>query len=244
MERLFNRYVDAVICVSNHDYYLAQKLGYSQKKISVIYNGISKSKLNHISSLSVPFEYTRFFQKKFIMVCVAALNDVKGHEQVLEALRILREQSCKASLCLIGGGDQKDRLESKVKRLGLENEVLFTGRLDPILTDTLHSMADISILMSSVEGMPRAMMEAMLLGVPVVCSDIPGNRELLDNGKCGFLVKNNEPMELAHTIKHVYHNDINVTYKIRQASRRIAKFDFERCLQQRFNIYRVTKTEL
>jgi glycosyltransferase involved in cell wall biosynthesis len=100
-----------------------------------------------------------------------------------------------ASLVLVGEGDQRAELELLAKALGLSDQVHFAG----FRPDRLEWMRgfDLFVLPSHEEGIPRCLMEAMALGVPVLASDIPGNRDLVTHGETGLLFQPGRADELA-----------------------------------------------
>jgi glycosyltransferase involved in cell wall biosynthesis len=91
-----------------------------------------------------------------------------------------------AVLCLVGHGPLRASLEAMADRLGLRNSVRFVG----LQTDVtpFYLMADTFVLPSRTEGMSNALLEAMAAGLPVIASDIPVNREIVQFGENGFLV--------------------------------------------------------
>ncbi len=100
-----------------------------------------------------------------------------------------------ASLVLVGEGDQRAELELLTKTLGVQDQVHFGG----FRPDRLEWMRgfDLFVLPSREEGIPRCLLEAMALGVPVLASDIPGNRDLVQDGDTGILFQAGRADELA-----------------------------------------------
>lgn len=92
-------------------------------------------------------------------------------------------------LQIIGEGSSKQDLVETIKRLKLPKKVKLVGRLEKQAYLHRLRLAKVFVLASSYEGLPHAIIEAMLSGVPVVASDIPGNREVIEDGKTGLLAK-------------------------------------------------------
>ncbi|MGL5836914.1 MAG: glycosyltransferase [Sphingorhabdus sp.] len=90
-----------------------------------------------------------------------------------------------ANLMLVGEGPERHSLEALANELGIAHQVYFTG----FRPDRLELMKrfDLFVLPSLAEGIPRCLMEAMALRIPVVASDIAGNTDLLEDAKCGIL---------------------------------------------------------
>lgn len=89
-----------------------------------------------------------------------------------------------ARLVLVGDGDGRARLEDIARDLGIADRTTFTG-FTPARLEWMARF-DAFVLPSRKEGIPRCLMEAMALGVPVIASDIPGNRELIEPGVTGL----------------------------------------------------------
>ncbi len=90
-----------------------------------------------------------------------------------------------ASLVLVGEGDQRAELEALAASLAIAHRTHFTG-FRPDRLEWIKGF-DLFVLPSRVEGIPRCLMEAMALGVPVLASDIAGTRELVTHGETGLL---------------------------------------------------------
>lgn len=107
---------------------------------------------------------------------------LKGHDTLLTALKRVRDRGLDARLTIIGFGEKREAFEKMARELGVAEKVVFTGKLEtgaPIraVLDT----ADLFILPSRQEGLPRAMLEAMARGLPAIATRIGGTPELLDD---------------------------------------------------------------
>ena len=100
-----------------------------------------------------------------------------------------------ASLVLVGAGDTRGALEAQAAALGIAGRTHFTG----FRADRLEWMKgfDAFVLPSRLEGIPRCLMEAMALRLPVLASDIPGTRELVRHGETGLLFPMGDAAALA-----------------------------------------------
>jgi glycosyltransferase involved in cell wall biosynthesis len=83
----------------------------------------------------------------------------------------------------------------------LKEVVQFTGYRQDV--PNLLIASDISVLPSRYEGIPRALMESMALGIPVIATDVPGSRTLIHSGENGILVKHDDASELAAAIRNL-----------------------------------------
>lgn len=130
-----------------------------------------QSRLNKMNSLD--------FDKKIILGTVANVGmKYKGHRYVFEAIYELKKLGKNFEYRLIGNGDQT-RLRTLVKKLGLEQEVIFLGSLPHKEVFEELKAIDVYIQPSLQEGLPRAVVEAMSLACPVIGSNAGGMPELI-----------------------------------------------------------------
>jgi colanic acid/amylovoran biosynthesis glycosyltransferase len=145
----------------------------------------------------------------FRVVCVASLEEVKGHRYLVEACRLLRERGVGFQCHLVGEGPRRRDVERQVAAAGLGQDVVFHGGLPRPAVLQLLMQADAAVLASHPtrsgkrEGIPVALMEAMACGLPVVATAISGIPELVENGVSGLLVPSAAPVALADALEHL-----------------------------------------
>jgi glycosyltransferase involved in cell wall biosynthesis len=116
------------------------------------------------------------------------LASEKALAHLIEAFGLVAHNSPEAMVVLVGDGPVRPELERQVTQLGLHpSKIKFVGRVNPTEVCDWLKIADIFTLVSFSEGFACALAEAMSAGLPCVVSDIPANRQLIDNGKHGFL---------------------------------------------------------
>ena len=134
-------------------------------------------------------------EQLFTIGYIGQLISRKNLEATLTAFHEFHEKHPASRLVLIGGGDQYQLLEQKSKALGLTKSVSFMGfRSDRL---ALLTQFDAFVLTSSLEGIPRCLMEAMAAEVCVTAFSIPGVDILLKDGKTGRLVPYGDTTALA-----------------------------------------------
>lgn len=125
----------------------------------------------------------------------------KGIPDLIEVFDQLYHQEPGLRLQLLGDGSQRQELERQAAELSSVNAVEFLGfRSDRL---ALLSKFSLFVMTSSLEGIPRCMMEAMAVGVPVVAYDIPGVDQLVEHGKTGLLAPFGDKAALAACCKKV-----------------------------------------
>jgi glycosyltransferase involved in cell wall biosynthesis len=131
-----------------------------------------------------------------LLLCVAKIHPAKQQHVLVEMMRGL--DGLPAILLLAGAvadENYKARLDAMTRELGLESRIVFLGyRNDiPRLTDA----ADVCYLPSIVEGLGNVVIESYLMGTPVIASDLPAIREIIDTGRDGFLVSPDRTSDFA-----------------------------------------------
>ena len=117
---------------------------------------------------------------------VANFRDVKGHCFFIDAARRIAQQMSTVHFVLVGDGPLRGMIEAQAAQAGITDRMHLLGhQLDP---SRLVAGFDVSVLASLHEGFPNSVMEAMAAGVAVVATDVGGVKELVDDGRTGFLV--------------------------------------------------------
>jgi len=122
----------------------------------------------------------------FVGRLTSDVSGVKNLKMLLGALACVRQkQNVSAVLC--GEGPQRSELERLKNKLGLEAWLQFAGHLPTASVWALMKMASVFVSLSAYEGCPNTVMEAMACGCPLVLSDIPAHREILDESSTLFV---------------------------------------------------------
>jgi len=128
-----------------------------------------------------------------IIVCVAALQPVKGHGDLFRALQGLARTFPGVQLYLLGDGPLRSSLEKLSQSLQLEGRIHFSGAWPNESLRQWYSAADVSCLASSREGWPNVVLESLACGTPVVATRVWGTPEILKSSDLGILVEQNAP---------------------------------------------------
>lgn len=122
----------------------------------------------------------------FVILCTAELNGNKNQGQLLSAVHELRRNGVHAVLLLAGTGRNEASLRKQAAEYGLTREVRLLGFRRDI--PRLLQAADVVALLSRREGLPKALLEGMAAGKPLVATDVRGSRDLVAPGRNGYLV--------------------------------------------------------
>ncbi len=198
-EELMARWTDVLININEEDYHAAENFKLRGMKKHYLIHGagvkvgqrIQIDRVAKRKELDVPADAV-------IIVSAGFLNPNKNNRVVIEALAKLNDPHYFYLPC--GDGELKDELASLAKQLGVENQVKFLG----YRTDMMEIMvaSDIFVMPSFREGVPRAMLEAMDLGLPCVGSNTRGIRELIgENGEGGYVCDPCSPEDFAEAFE-------------------------------------------
>jgi glycosyltransferase involved in cell wall biosynthesis len=183
-EKICSYYTDVLITINSEDYDLAKR---KMKAKEIIYTpgvGINTKKFTNIG---VNKEQKRkemgISTSDMILLSVGELIPRKNHELIIHTLAKLNNKNI--YYYLVGSGEIDNYLKQLAKNLKVEENVKFLGYRNDI--KELCNIADIYCFPSIQEGLPVALMEAMACGLPVVCSNIRGNKDLVKNEYGGFL---------------------------------------------------------
>lgn len=146
---------------------------------------------------------------------------IKGFHYLLEAMPDVLKEYPDAHIYVAGGditkrASLKDRLRQSsygkyicelIERNGLKGHVTFTGFLDEQQMCERYYRSHVFVSPSSIENSPNSVGEAMLLGMPVVASDVGGVKNMLRHGTEGFVYPVDEPYMLAHYINRIFADD-------------------------------------
>jgi len=126
------------------------------------------------------------------LISVGGLVPRKGFHRVIEVLPRLRAAWPELQYLVVGGasaeGDNRPELERQVKTLGLEDCVRFLGPRRPDELAAILSAADVFVLATANEGWANVFLEAMACGLPVVTTEVGGNREVVCRDELGIVV--------------------------------------------------------
>jgi len=189
IERISSRWTDVLVTITHEDYQLAQKKMYAKKVVYVPGVGINTAAFSPKEEDAVinarKREELGVAITDTVMLSVGELNKNKNHEIVLRAMAQLGRSDL--HYVIAGRGDLKVHLERLAQELGVSSQLHLLGfRTD---VKELFKAADFFAHPSFREGLSVAVMEAMANGLPVICTEIRGNTDLIEDNKGGYLFK-------------------------------------------------------
>ena len=204
---------DEVLCVSQTVKKGVEKK-YNVKNARVLYNPINREKILKLSNEEVD---DIKLSSKFKLISVGRLSEEKGYDRLLRVFKNLKSDGLNIELILVGSGDKYNELNKYILENNLTNDVTLLGFKDNPYKYLRAS--DLFICSSISEGFSLVIGEAMAVGVPVISVDCQGPNEVLDFGKYGKLVNNNED-DLYNGVKEIINDKLMYEkYKIKASER-------------------------
>lgn len=120
---------------------------------------------------------------------IARLFKLKGHDDLFDIAPALVRQCPRVKFLLVGDGPWRERLIQRAQTSELKNHFIFTGLVPPSEVPQLIGIMDVLVHLSSREGLPRALPQALAAGRPVVAYDCDGANEVCRNDETGYLIK-------------------------------------------------------
>ena len=137
------------------------------------------------------------------IVAAGRLAEQKNYTMMIDAIKTVSQEYEDVLLEIYGEGDLEDSLCRYIEEKGLQNNIILKGRSNELYN--VYKSADIYLLSSDYEGMPNALAEAMACGLPCISTNCKtGPRDLIDDGKNGFLVECGNAEEMAKKIKLIF----------------------------------------
>jgi len=214
----------------------ARDLGVRASRLSVIPNGVPI----RVGDATQPREEFNCASGEVVILAVGNLERNKGHRELLEALARLDQAATVGAWKLIiaggRGGPELAYLADYVRDNGLTGRVhIATNRSD---IPDLQALADIFVMPSLWEGMPMAMLEAMIAGNAVIASETGGIPEAVTHGVHGLLVPPGDVSQLANALQrlmtdHRYRSDLGAAAK----QRALAEFTVQAMTEQYESVY-------
>jgi glycosyltransferase involved in cell wall biosynthesis len=197
---------DLFVTISNENAsWLRSRYGALAEKVRVNYLGIEPSEYAY----SAPRPVSGHSQ----VVSVGSLNPKKGHDDLIRAVGLLREQDVDVALTIIGEGPERGLLENLIEETGLSETVQLVGSLPNDEVLRLVGRADAFALAcrpglrGDKDGIPVALMEAMAIGVVCVSTRISGIPELVKHRETGLLSEPADVPGIAEALREALQND-------------------------------------
>tara|TARA_B100001057_G_scaffold325057_1_gene325249 strand:+ start:12759 stop:13877 length:1119 start_codon:yes stop_codon:yes gene_type:complete len=205
LEYLYIKNSDVLVTVSGEIKENINKFYKRTKNVNVIYNGVNEvffSSFKHNSSVNINIP-----KNKNILLFVGGLNFRKGEFDLIIAFKKLLEVRDDMYLIFIGDGEARTILKTYIFKNDLVNSVLLIKNLSHSDLLSYLNAADVFILPSYSEGMPKVLLEAMLSNLIVLVSDILPHKDIIEHNENGYLFRTGNVLDLQSKLNDIL-NDL------------------------------------
>lgn len=222
------------LCINRCDYFLPVSQGLEDELIGcyeidknktvVIKNGVSRLFLEanrYDQKVAMRKENSMSMTEK-ILLFVGVLNGRKDVGEIIKAIPEIIGKKVDVRLFIIGMGELKKKYIGMSHKLNVNEHVFFVDNVSHEELVGYYAMSDVFILPSYYEGLPKVAIEAMAMGLPVICSDIPGHKELIANGENGYLFRPDDTKSLSEKITELLTNT-ELAHRMGQKNRAIVE---------------------
>lgn len=236
IERWLARFTDVLITINKEDYNRAKTFKASRVEyvpgVGININKFKKTTIDReVKRKSLGVE-----ENEFMILSVGELNKNKNHRVIIRALAELRNKNVKYFLC--GQGPLEDDLKRLAQEVDVGSQVKLLGFRKDI--PELCNAADLFAFPSYREGLSLSLMEAMASGLPVICSCIRGNKDLIDNELGGYLLDPDKYNAFSTTIDFIMANVLARQKMGSYNKNKIDLFQIEKVIDQVSEIYKTT----
>lgn len=224
--RIFER-IDAYISPSE---YLANsyvKAGFSYHKMNVIWNGIDFEEFKTVEKIP---------SDKLRITFVGYFGKHKGVDLLIKAVGLLRNEDIEINL--VGAGSEQETYKKIATKCSVLHQLRFWGKLANKDIVNAYAETDIYCLPSIwPENQPVSITEAMACGIPVIASNLGGNKELVQDGVTGFLFEAEKVEDLAAKIKFFFDNRGEIENYGAAGKRVISQYDYHKQVKKILTLY-------
>lgn len=245
IEKCLSYFTDVLLVINHEDYALAKKKFYMRKLYYIPGIGIEMPDCESADEIrKVKRKELGIAEQAFVIVSVAEFTTNKNQITVIKSMEKIKNPDIYFIMC--GIGEKKAELENYVRKKQLEKNIKFAGFRKDV--HEILRAGDCFVLSSVREGLSVALMEAMAEGLPVVCSRIRGNVDLVQDGAGGCLVSPIAVDEYRDAFMKLYvmkNKEPEKFMKMGQMNReKIKKFDSNTVDAIMRGIYRKTRSEI
>lgn len=215
---------------------LEKRWGYKKNEISLVFNGVSKDKFDKVIS---PEDKLKFKEKlklpsdKKIIGFVGSYEYKKGIDILLEACKGMERDDY--HIVLLGDGDTI-WVDNLINNSGIKDKVSTFRFQDPV---EFYSAFDIFVLPSRNEGFPLVALEAMMMGIVTIRSNVSGAYDMINDGNTGFIFENENVKQLREIIDYLLDNEEEVIRVSNNGKINVLnKFTEDIMIENTLNVYR------
>ncbi len=203
--------LDRIICLNDTSREFVSRLPLGKNKVEQVPNGLDYAVFDRLSeNVVLPDDVMKKFAgldpKRPKIVYSAFMLLEKGHDDLLLALKKVKDDGMDPVLVLIGNGPRYEVITSKVKEMGLQDSVLLLGRQDASAIPKILRMCDIGISSSYMEQFAYNLLEYAAAGLPIIATNVGAANHVVKDGVNGKLVEPGNIDQIAGSIEELLRN--------------------------------------
>ncbi len=209
-----------------------------KKPISYLPNGVSLTEPKSFSDQAKNALKKKYGLKEKVVLHFGRLSHEKNVDILIKSFHLLTRKYPNISLLIIGDGPTKKKLIQLTKKLKIEKQVVFTGFMEhqTLISSGILKLGDVFVTASTMENNPMAVLEAMMVGLPIVGVKQAGLIELVSSN--GFLVKPGDTKEMAEKLEKIL-LDEQLSAKMQAASLQLIKpYEIGKVIDKLLKLYR------
>ncbi len=231
----YARGADAYIAISEGVRRVLLAGGIPAQRVRVVMSGIDLAKFDGLRDRGTVRAELGLEPNTLAVGNVAALAPHKAQDDLLRAAQLVLARREDVRFFIVGEGALREGLESLARSLGIASRVVFTGfRTDAL--DLLRAF-DVFAMSSYLEGLGTSIMDAQVLGVPVVATSTGGIPELVEDGVTGLLAPPRNPEALAHALLRILEDERLRKYCAETARIRSSRYDYRTMVYKTLDVY-------
>lgn len=237
IEKILAHFTDTLITINKEDYNLAKKKMHLRGNGKVYYVpgvGVDLEQFKNDVDRKVVRESLGFTDKDIVCIAMGDLIKRKNYSVAIEAIGNLKNEFTNLHIIICGEGPEKESLKALARKMDIRDRIHFLGFRSDI--KDLLAVSDFFFFTSLQEGMPRSTSEAMASGLPILCSAIRGNVDLIDS-KSGLLFNPNSIKDTTNKLEMFLKSDFKKmgSYNLNH----IKEFSLDHVTEYLFKIYSI-----
>jgi glycosyltransferase involved in cell wall biosynthesis len=236
-EKVIGRWTDHFIAVAKSDLRRGVELGlFEAERVSLIRSGIELDRFREPQEVEAVRARIGVPPAVPLVVQIGNFKPQKAPLVFVRMAAEVADESPDAWFVMVGDGELRSAAEALARELGVAERMVFSGWWDDV--PGLLAATHVSVLSSRHEGLPRAVVESLAAGVPVVATAVDGTVEVVRDGVNGFLVEPDDHRALARGVLTLLREPAQRRRMCEAAGEGLAEFDIDHMVRQQEELYR------
>jgi glycosyltransferase involved in cell wall biosynthesis len=228
----YTRQVERVITPSRYLKSLVCGWGIAENRVQVIYNAVEKLP-EHLGTKLEVRNQLGFSEHDRLLITVGRLVAWKGIDLLIQTVARLDES---VQLLIVGDGPEKNKLTDLAETLSVTHRVKFLGKAERHHALAYMRASDLFVLHTGYEGFSHVLLEAMMVGTPVMTTPVCGNPELVIHAENGLLVEQGNLESLRTQITGILHDPALRKRLVEGGIRAVQQYSWERLNRQTMEV--------